>query len=433
MKKYVLWFLLGFIMTVGLIGCSQNPTGEVGTEISRQSYPVIQEVMDNAVEDSLALIGIYSTRSGYDDPRLNTLESALLSIHSSSRQNRSIDGDFFDNITEEQDLEIEALLEENPELLDDFIVIVENLEEEVANLPDIEVKVQDYDEAGNLIGEPYTITSENGLLDLGMDAISVAEYVKQAQNLTGESIRGFAAQYGYNRTRYWRNNTVEFFFDNSLSSADKEWMRIRLAAITKATGIKFKELKNTGWRRFRHSAGAQWLKVRKKDLSNAAGSATIGQRSWAVLTMDVDWVRYQPTFEHEVGHVLGLVHEHQRPDRDGYVVVKTPNGISSSSRKTNWDKIPYTRVTSWRQVWQRTVRVSTNYGTPFDYASVMSYQDLTIKQNPYYTTNQMANKMRWGSSNGGTYYTPWDIYIVKRMYGISVTAPNYTPNPNPWQ
>ena len=33
-----------------------------------------------------------------------------------------------------------------------------------------------------------------------------------------------------------------------------------------------------------------------------------------------DWT----TFLHELGHALGLIHEHKRPDRDQYVTVRTP-------------------------------------------------------------------------------------------------------------
>ena len=60
-------------------------------------------------------------------------------------------------------------------------------------------------------------------------------------------------------------------------------------------------------------------------------------------------------FIHEIGHALGLYHEHTRPDRDAYVTVNWSN--VSSSKSQNFDI-----VTSNIQV-----------NTPYDYGSIMHY------------------------------------------------------------
>lgn len=60
-------------------------------------------------------------------------------------------------------------------------------------------------------------------------------------------------------------------------------------------------------------------------------------------------------FIHEIGHALGLYHEHTRPDRDTYVDVNWPN--ISTSKSQNFDI-----VTSNIQV-----------NTPYDYGSIMHY------------------------------------------------------------
>lgn len=60
------------------------------------------------------------------------------------------------------------------------------------------------------------------------------------------------------------------------------------------------------------------------------------------------------TVTHEIGHALGLLHEHQRPDRDAYLTVDTEN------IKESWQSA-YSRVASMR------------FQTPYDFSSVMHY------------------------------------------------------------
>ena len=42
------------------------------------------------------------------------------------------------------------------------------------------------------------------------------------------------------------------------------------------------------------------------------------------------YVYVQGVLAHEIGHTLGLVHEHQRPDRDAYITVRTHNIVDAS-------------------------------------------------------------------------------------------------------
>lgn len=71
----------------------------------------------------------------------------------------------------------------------------------------------------------------------------------------------------------------------------------------------------------------------------------------------------RPTICHEFGHTLGLIHEHQRSDRDPYVVVLTNNIIPGSEPN-------FTKLTS-----------SQNIG-PYDFYSIMHYGSNSLSLNP---------------------------------------------------
>lgn len=39
------------------------------------------------------------------------------------------------------------------------------------------------------------------------------------------------------------------------------------------------------------------------------------------------------------------------------------------------------------------------------------------------------NNSEWGDENGNTWFTPWDIYTIKKRYGITPNPmPTYTPD-----
>ncbi|CAH1784055.1 unnamed protein product [Owenia fusiformis] len=65
------------------------------------------------------------------------------------------------------------------------------------------------------------------------------------------------------------------------------------------------------------------------------------------------------TMVHEIGHAVGFIHEHSRPDRDDHVTIQW-NRITDDF-KTQYDKEPRTFINT--------------YGVPYDYSSIMHYPD----------------------------------------------------------
>jgi hypothetical protein len=90
---------------------------------------------------------------------------------------------------------------------------------------------------------------------------------------------------------------------------------------------------------------------------------------------------------HELGHILGLMHEHQRPDRDNYISVL-------------WDNIPAEDRMQFVYMEPDTYEY---YHYPYDYNSLMHYDD------PYYIDGR-------GHEIGSSTISIIDALKVKDMY-----------------
>lgn len=195
----------------------------------------------------------------------------------------------------------------------------------------------------------------------------------------------------------WPNRTVKFVFSTNLDDEDVDWMLEAMGRMEAGTGMRFTRVANNTRHWFRWNTFiADFVKIEKRNL-RTAGLATVGKTLQSYLTMDRDYVRDEYTFNHEMGHVFGLLHEHQRHDRDRKVRV----GESGSG----YNKLSRTRRSCFLWVFDcRTVTNTTHYGTPYDYNSVMHYGscempvDITLKNGKYWVVFWW-NKDRWGDEN----------------------------------
>ena len=63
------------------------------------------------------------------------------------------------------------------------------------------------------------------------------------------------------------------------------------------------------------------------------------------------------TIVHELGHAIGFIHEHNRPDRDEYITINRQNINSTAAYNFNI----------------YSPGLINTYGVPYDYTSVMHY------------------------------------------------------------
>nr|C9D7R2.1 RecName: Full=Astacin-like metalloprotease toxin 2; AltName: Full=Loxosceles astacin-like protease 2; Short=LALP2; Flags: Precursor [Loxosceles intermedia]ACV52010.1 astacin-like metalloprotease toxin 2 precursor [Loxosceles intermedia] len=104
---------------------------------------------------------------------------------------------------------------------------------------------------------------------------------------------------------------------------------------------------------------------------------------------------------HEMGHTIGLFHEHTRPDRDNYITVHEDNIRPGSKR--NYRKTPsyMTRVIG-----------------PFDYDSIMIYGETAGSRDPMHLKSMEANKpgVTLISSRYKDRLTDLDIKKINTLY-----------------
>ena len=145
---------------------------------------------------------------------------------------------------------------------------------------------------------------------------------------------------------------------------------------------------------------------------------TIGYPSTAgPIALNCDADCSVTTLLHEMGHIIGLYHEHSRTDRDSYVTVNYNNVV-----KGTW--VPDFAINTQNQ----------QLLTPYDYASVMQYPSFTDSRNggPVIETIPAGIPLQGveGLPGAGNQdYSAGDKEAIDRLYGHAPTTVTVTSNP----
>ena len=161
----------------------------------------------------------------------------------------------------------------------------------------------------------------------------------------------------------WEYGIIPFYFQEGFSEEQKDKIRESMAVWEEKglNRIKFIQHNNIN----DIPENILWIKV-----TTEISCATVGDQSSKLEKNEMNLKTDSPENEiqHELGHVLGLRHEHQRPDRDDYILINTQSisVISQQDQYVKYSENEYT-IYDYKEY-------------PFDFDSIMMYLENIINK-----------------------------------------------------
>ncbi|XP_060074104.1 zinc metalloproteinase nas-15-like isoform X2 [Ylistrum balloti] len=196
----------------------------------------------------------------------------------------------------------------------------------------------------------------------------------------------------------WPNGEVPYYLTPGHFKAKERYLiRVAMREWEKYTCVRFREAtsEDVNYVRFQNGDGC----------NSQLGMVGGGQ----LLNLDQNGCRWKGLYLHEIGHALGLVHEHQLPNRDEFI------------------EILYHNVAPSMRIWfnKYSTQEVNQYDVPYEYSSVMHYGVTAFAQDGRSQTIRAKDPSKeetigkvWRKELSFT-----DIKAVNRMYECSAVCP----------
>jgi hypothetical protein len=203
-------------------------------------------------------------------------------------------------------------------------------------------------------------------------------------------------------SRTWPNNTV-YYRQDQASRVVRQAVLLAMAEIEQQSAVRFAP----------HTGQAHYVNIRSPGPGLSGCFSALGYTASGAQTLQLsdDCAQNPSSVLHELLHALGLMHEHQRPDRDQYISVPASlyyNSDGSRAETSMMYDIIHDLDTS----------------TPYDLDSVMHYPGLPVR--PPYRLNPAQGKSVGTLSDG-------DIAALQRLYPSAASVQRSDPCQTPRQ
>jgi hypothetical protein len=181
-----------------------------------------------------------------------------------------------------------------------------------------------YEADGKRYSLPFEVVDDQAVVEGDIVFGQATDVLKGGANYIAPVVPDFVR----GQPRRWANNLVPFVVDNSVTDSDRALIQQAMSQWADATNVRFKELFGArDWKRENYVK----FSGRKKEVctSNSIGiqerlPGKVDEED-NINVVQLDGCRLWGKIAHEIGHVLGLGHEHTRSDRDKYITISWSN------------------------------------------------------------------------------------------------------------
>ena len=222
------------------------------------------------------------------------------------------------------------------------------------------------------------------------DMILEKSFIKQVRHDDGINAQA-AGGYGVYGSQPWKKGIMPIAFSAKVTQSQRDWLIKAAQKWSPSTGVSI----------VMRTTQADYLYI---DNSQSGCFSEVGARAGLVRSLNLGtgcWT--EAVTLHELGHALGLMHEHQRPDRDSYIHINAIN--ADPSIRYAFDLLS-----------------TMNNETPYDFYSIMHYSQYAFSNNKQPTMVTLPKYAAFQNVMGINKISDLDRKSIAAMYAKTIAG-----------